>query len=65
MNKTEEMFLMQDGPAIPMWLAERIHRVYRKVYPTELHHTLEYLGSSKGFGWIDVHDLFEKFREHF
>lgn len=59
----DKPFPMQDGPAIPWSLAERIYEVYTDVCGQD--QTLERLAERGGFGWAEIPILRrDYFRKH-
>jgi len=52
-------FPMADGPTIDWETAERIHKVYRCLGHTQ---SLQRIAERGGFGWEEVHHLWEAHR---
>lgn len=60
---TERMFPMQDGPAIPWSVAEKVYVLYSGIYGTQ--QSLERLAERGGFGWAEIPLFAEDFRKRF
>ena len=57
----DQSFPMQDGPNIPVFLAEQIYEVYRSLYGDG--QGLQVIASRGGFGWDEVAYMWKKRKE--
>lgn len=57
----EKRFPMLDGPSIPWWLAEKIHRCYSAFH----RQGLQRIAERGGFGWNEAATLFKRYAEKF
>lgn len=58
----ERMFPMQNGPAIPWSVAEKIYKLYNAMHSGQ---SLERLAERGGFGWAEVEIIGERFKKQY